>query len=155
MRTLAATFSLLRGTSQLSGVSIYKSRLLLLSAALTSPGSMNSTLLNQLSLDDWERIAFYAVVSEDSFLGPPSALCPLSLVSRDIHDAISVQTNSRLYARIFRFKFDYAAPARRLTERWLTTRCLASELIVRFSTLKRIKSKREFRSADLWTCYIM
>ncbi|KAF5379763.1 hypothetical protein D9615_005748 [Tricholomella constricta] len=108
-----------------------------------------------LSINDWERIAFYAVASENTFLGPPTALHALSLVSRHVHMSTSVQNNSRLYARIFRFKFDYAAPARRLSERWLTTRCLAQELIARFSALRRIRGRREFRPEDLWSAYIM
>jgi hypothetical protein len=112
-------------------------------------------IVNRLSLNDWERIAFYAVVSEHTFLGPPSGLCTLSLVSRDIHDAISVKSNSRLYAKLFRFKFDSAAPTRRLSGRWLTSRCLASELIKRFTVLQRIKLGVDFRHDDLWTCYLM
>ncbi|KAF8071573.1 hypothetical protein FPV67DRAFT_882445 [Lyophyllum atratum] len=111
--------------------------------------------LYALSLNDWERIAFYAVASETTFLGPPSALHALSLVSRHVYNAISVQNNSRLYARIFRFKFDYAAPARRLTARWLTSRCLAKELISRFAALRRMRGRREFRPEDLWTAYLM
>lgn len=117
--------------------------------------AVTASPLLKLSLDDWERIAFHVVASENTFLGPPSALCALSLVSRQIHDAISVQGNSRLYARIFRFKFDYAAPERRLTERWLTTRCLAAETIKRFTALKRIRRRQEFNPDDLWTCYLM
>ncbi|GLB44816.1 hypothetical protein LshimejAT787_1801530 [Lyophyllum shimeji] len=120
------------------------------SAPMASP-----SLLYALSLSDWERIAFYAVASERTFLGPPVQLLALSLVCRHIYDSISVQNNSRLYARIFRFKFDYAAPARRLTARWLTTRCLAKELISRFFALQRIRQKREFRPEDLWAAYLM
>lgn len=108
-----------------------------------------------LSLNDWERIAFYMVASESTLLGPPSELCALSLVSHHVHDMISVKRNSRLYARIFRFKFDTAAPSRRLSDRWLTSRCLASELIKRFTTLRRVRLRCEFKHEDLWTCYLM
>ncbi|KAF9460340.1 hypothetical protein BDZ94DRAFT_1284000 [Collybia nuda] len=111
--------------------------------------------LYKLSLNDWERIAFYLVASENTFLGPPSELCALSLVSRHIHDAMSTKHNSRLYARIFRFKFDTAAPSRRLSDRWLTSRCLTSELIKRFATLRQVRLRREYKHEDLWTCYLM
>ncbi|RDB25822.1 hypothetical protein Hypma_006293 [Hypsizygus marmoreus] len=114
-----------------------------------------SSLLYKLSLSDWERIAFYALASEDTFLGPPSVIHALSLVSRHVYNVTSVRNNSRLYARIFCFKFDYAAPARRLTERWLTSRCLAKELIARFTALGRIRRKHDIRIEDLWISYLL
>lgn len=120
------------------------------------PASM-ATLspIHRLPLNEWERIAFYAIASEDTFLGPPNALHALLLVSHHIHDMVSLRNNSRLYARIFHFKFDYAAPARRFSKRWLTTRCLATELINRFHTMKRIQRRLEFKVEDLWAAYLM
>lgn len=117
------------------------------------------TMRIQLQVDNvpyeiWDRIAFYTVASDEAFLGPPSNICSLALISRSIHQQISYKTNTNLYARIFRFKFDYAAPTRRLSERWRTTGCLASELIKRFKALKRIKST-EYDTDDLWTIYLM
>ncbi|KAF8224160.1 hypothetical protein L208DRAFT_1425867 [Tricholoma matsutake] len=115
----------------------------------------SNSLFYALTVDDWERITFYTVASNSTFLGPPSGLCTLSLVSRHVHDAISINSNSRLFARIFRFKFDYTAPMRRLSERWLTSRCLASELVKRFTALGRIRQRSSLRHDDLWTCYLM
>ncbi|KAF8896693.1 hypothetical protein BD779DRAFT_1497292 [Infundibulicybe gibba] len=109
----------------------------------------------RFSLDIWERIAFYLVASDGTFHGPPKEICRLSLVSRDVYNAINMQNNTRLYARIFRFKFDTAAIERRFSQRWLTPRCLASELVKRFVALKRIRGHREFQTDDLWTCYLM
>jgi len=102
----------------------------------------------------WERIAFYTVASEDTFLGPPSELCSLVMTSRRMHEKLSWKHNTRLYARIFRLKFDAQAPERRLSERWLTTRCLTIELIDRFEVLHRIKAK-QFKLEDLWKAYLM
>ncbi|KDR78686.1 hypothetical protein GALMADRAFT_244185 [Galerina marginata CBS 339.88] len=107
-----------------------------------------------LTSEVWERIAFYAVASEDTFLGPPSMICSLALLSRLVYAQISFKNNPRLYARIFRFKFDASAPARRLSERWRTTKCLASELIKRCRAMKRIKTK-DLNVDDVWTAYLM
>ncbi|KIK03002.1 hypothetical protein K443DRAFT_131626 [Laccaria amethystina LaAM-08-1] len=110
--------------------------------------------LERLSLEIWEKIGFYTLISPETFLGPPSGLCPLSLVSSTITDKLSVTNNSRLYARLFRSKFDTIATRRRLSQRWLTTRCLAAELIKRCEAMKRICSK-DFCVDDLWTIYLM
>ena len=118
------------------------------------PPALNS-LLYTLTIDDWEQITFYTVASKSTFLGPPSGLCTLSLVCCHIHDAISIDKNSRLFARIFRFKFDCTAPTRCFSERWLTSRCLASELVKRFTTLGWIRQRSSLRRDDLWTCYLM
>lgn len=107
-----------------------------------------------LTGDIWQRIAFYTIASQETFLGPPSDLSSLALVSRDIYLKIYKQNLSDLLARIFRFKFSVAAIARRVSERWRTTRCLASELVKRFQALKRIKAQ-EFNPDDVWTCYLM
>ncbi|TFK73283.1 hypothetical protein BDN72DRAFT_814820 [Pluteus cervinus] len=115
----------------------------------------SASLLQDLPLDIWERIAFYTVASQESFLGPPVSVQRLSLVSRRIKDLLCVENNSRLYARIFRFKFDDVAPARRLTDRWLTTRCLANEAIRRFSAMRKIRASLPVGEEDLWTVHLM
>ncbi|CAA7267463.1 unnamed protein product [Cyclocybe aegerita] len=106
--------------------------------------------------DIWERIAFFANVSDEasSFLGPPSAISTLALLSRRVHEAVSKKSNPHLYAKIFRCKFDASAATRRFSERWLTSRCLTSELVKRFKALKRIKAG-QFDVKDLWTAYMM
>ena len=116
---------------------------------------LNFTVDNP-SCEIWERIAFYTVSgeSEEAFLGPPSEICSLTLLSRAVYHQISFENNTRLYARIFRYKFDFLAPARRLSERWRTTKCLAFELIKRCQALKRIKAT-ELNVDDLWTAYLM
>ncbi|KAJ3516509.1 hypothetical protein NLJ89_g1083 [Agrocybe chaxingu] len=106
--------------------------------------------------DIWERIAFFANVSDEasSFLGPPSAISSLALLSRRVHEAVSQKSNPHLYAKIFRYKFDVSAATRRFSERWLTSRCLTSELVKRSKALKRIKAG-QFDVKDLWTAYLM
>ncbi|KAK2462955.1 hypothetical protein APHAL10511_005007 [Amanita phalloides] len=110
-------------------------------------------LVYQLSLDDWESIAFHMSTSEGG-AGPPSGLLSLLLVSHHIYASTCVRNNARLYARLFRFKFDCSALRRRLTDRWMTDRCLASELVKRFTAMRRLRDQ-VFNFDDLWTCYLM
>lgn len=123
--------------------------------SLWSMMPLNFTVDNP-SCEIWERIAYYTVCgeSEEAFLGPPSEICSLALLSRAVYHQISFENNTHLYARIFRYKFDFLAPARRLSERWRTTKCLAFELIKRCQALKRIKAT-ELNADDLWTAYLM
>ncbi|KAF4613809.1 hypothetical protein D9613_008054 [Agrocybe pediades] len=65
-----------------------------------------------------------------------------------------MKSNSHLYARIFRFKFDTLASTRRLSERWRTTKCLSSELVKRITAMKRIRNM-ELHLDDAWTAYLM
>ncbi|PFH46019.1 hypothetical protein AMATHDRAFT_156930 [Amanita thiersii Skay4041] len=116
--------------------------------------TLPSSLLYALTLDDWTSIALYWTASELDIVGPPSGLLSLLLVSRHLFTQIRVQNNARLYAELFRFKFDTSAPKRRLTERWMTDRCLASELVKRFTALRRIRDGI-YEFEDLWTCYLM
>lgn len=111
--------------------------------------------VSALSIDIWECIAYYALIGDDAFFGPPSGLSDLCLISRHVYNAIRFDNNSRLYARLFRFKFDYAAPCRRLSIRWRNTRCLALEFKKRVATLKRVRCRQELEKDDLWTCYLM
>ena len=94
-----------------------------------------------------ERIAFHSGADHNFVPGPPTHLVPLLCTSRTIHDVLSFRRNSHLYADLFRVKFDYDAPTRRLGKHWLTTPCLSSELRKRFAALKRIK-RREFGHVD-------
>lgn len=108
-----------------------------------------------LSFDIWENIAYYTLTGVDAFLGPPSGLSALCLISRYVYNAIHFDTNSRLYARLFRFKFDYVASCRRLSIRWRNTRCLALEFKKRIAALERIRNRQQLHVDDLWTCYLM
>ncbi|KIJ62839.1 hypothetical protein HYDPIDRAFT_93726 [Hydnomerulius pinastri MD-312] len=120
----------------------------------------------QYSLSPFERlantnpildtIAFYLAV--DPFLGPPVNLRSLLLTSRTVYEHLSVANNSRLYADIFRQKFDYAAVERRLPSGWISAPCLAQELCGRFTALKYIRSGRPSLDSDrdaLWKAYLM
>ncbi|KAJ7590229.1 hypothetical protein C8J56DRAFT_937145 [Mycena floridula] len=111
--------------------------------------------LPALSIDLWESIAYYALTGESAFFGPPAGLSAICLISRSVYGAIRFDTNSRLYARLFCFKFDYAAPSRRLSHKWRNTRGLAQEFKKRVITLKRIRKREELNVDDLWTCYLM
>ncbi|KAF9072586.1 hypothetical protein BDP27DRAFT_1261363 [Rhodocollybia butyracea] len=112
------------------------------------------SIAENIPLELWERIAFYANAREDSFLGPPSDITNLCSVCRSLNIAIRFDNNPSLYARLFCFKFDYQAPLRRLGQESLTTRAVAQEFKKRILTLKQIR-RRECNMEDLWTCYLM
>lgn len=86
-----------------------------------------------------EHIAYF--LATDSFLGPPSSLLPLLLVNRQINSCISITTNYHLYARIFNYKFDTAAPLARLGEETLASQAFAEELKRRCVVLKRLRAR--------------
>jgi hypothetical protein len=86
-----------------------------------------------------EHIAYF--VATDSFLGPPSSLLPLLLVNRQINSWTSIVTNHHLYARIFTYKFDTAAPLARLGEETLVSQAFAEELKRRCIVLKRLRAR--------------
>ena len=89
--------------------------------------------------DILEHIAYF--VATDSFLGPPSSLLPLLLVNRQINSWTSIATNHYLYARIFSYKFDTAAPLARLGEETLVSQAFAEELKRRCVVLKRLRAR--------------
>ena len=86
-----------------------------------------------------EHIAYF--VATDSFLGPPSSLLPLLSVNRQINSCISIVTNDHLYARIFSYKFDTAAPLARFGEDTLVSQAFAEELKRRCIVLKRLRAR--------------
>ncbi|KAF8970670.1 hypothetical protein BDZ97DRAFT_1790416 [Flammula alnicola] len=101
---------------------------------------MNGPLsLNTVPQEVLEHIAYFAAT--DTFLGPPSALIPLLLSNRRVHESLSISTNHHLYARIFSHKFDTAAPLARFGEDRLTSWALADELRRRCMVLQRLRSR--------------
>ncbi|KAF9648741.1 hypothetical protein BDM02DRAFT_3186850 [Thelephora ganbajun] len=103
-----------------------------------------------------QRIALFAV--EERLLGPPSDLLALLTTSTTINFALSPGKDNNLCARIFALKFDTAASSRRLTERWLTSKSLATELRHRFEVLKRIRGgviDGYTLQYDLWTVFLI
>jgi hypothetical protein len=97
------------------------------------------TSLLSLPQEIIEHIAYF--VATDSFLGPPSSLLPLLLVNRRINSWTSIVTNHHLYARIFTYKFDTAAPLARLGQDTLVPQAFAEELKRRCIVLKRLRSR--------------
>ncbi|CAE6470701.1 unnamed protein product [Rhizoctonia solani] len=99
--------------------------------------------------------------------GPPSELAPLLRLCRTVHAVLCIQHNPGLYARIFRLKFDWRAPARRFADagQALTARNFAHELQRRWIVLKRIRAvsnvgqllvcSEEHELENLWTLYLM
>lgn len=134
-------------------------------------------MLDKLPPQVLEHIAFYA--STTHFLGPPSSLPSLLLCNHAIYDALNVETNPHLYARIYLFKFDSSAAIRRLKRKSafvpgaaddLTATTYAHDLRRRFHILHQIKARWGTRQEDsnehsseetsntysiLWLAYLM
>ena len=111
--------------------------------------------LERCSPEILERVALFA--AKERLIGPPSNVLALLTTSRTVHFALSPENNNKLYAEIFKFKFDTAAASRRLTPRWLTTRSLATELRLRFEVLRRVRDgiDNHMLQYDLWTIFFI
>lgn len=71
--------------------------------------------LDTLPRELLSNIGYYVVVATTETRGRPhpSAILPLLLTSRTIHDALALEFNPKLYNRLFRATFDHAALTRR------------------------------------------
>lgn len=126
---------------------------------------MAHTPFDALPAEVVEEIAFRACT--DPFLGPPAALPALLCLSRRVNAILTVVHNPGFHARIFRAKFDTAAPHRRFlsTNNPLTAVCYALELRRRWTALRRIRHistvgrlsvcSEEEERADFWMLYLM
>ncbi len=115
-----------------------------------------------------EHVAFFAAT--DNLIGPPNGLVPLLTLSRNIHSALSLQSNPLLYARIFAFKFDLAPAIRRLGADTIPASALGEELQRRCILLKRMRARLDSKlnprphhqkasdailTSILWMSYLM
>ena len=89
----------------------------------------------------FENIAYFAAT--DTFLGPPASLLSLLLANREINSSLSITTNHHLYARIFGYKFDTAAPLARIGQDRLPSQAFAEELKRRCVVLKRLRARTD------------
>lgn len=113
--------------------------------------------------DILDHIALHAVQS--TFLGPPSILCSLLLVSQAFNKNLGYHQNPNLYARIFEFKFDTGAPLRRYGRERLTSTNLSTELRNRCAMMSHMRTAvqtgdvrlwdEDVVGRDLWTAYMM
>ncbi len=71
---------------------------------------------------------------------PPTELHALQLVCKHLHSLLNLAANPRLYARVFRSKFDTAAIGRRFGKSALSSLSLANELRRRCVLLKRMRA---------------
>ena len=106
-------------------------------------------MLDALPPDVLEIIGFYTATH--SVIGPPSGLLPLLTLSRSVYATLNRKANPHIYARIFKYKFDYSAPLRRLgklntekdvsfNSRDFTAQIYAKELVRRFRVLQYIRA---------------
>lgn len=111
--------------------------------------------LTDLSDEVLQHIAFFCA---EPFLGTPANVVPFLLICRKVYSAVGFNFAPYLYGRIFRMKFDVAAPMRRLGEDQLKSSVLAEELRRRCEALKRIR-RLEISGpntlSDLWMAYLM
>ncbi|PIL29384.1 hypothetical protein GSI_09436 [Ganoderma sinense ZZ0214-1] len=77
--------------------------------------------------DILDHIAFALALADPS--GPPCPVLPLLCTSSHVHYHLSVPNNAHLYARIFRAKFDYRAPARRMCQEATYASALTNQLV--------------------------
>lgn len=70
---------------------------------------------------------------------PPTPLYALQLTCRRLHSLLSLTSNPRLYARVFRSTFDTSAISRRFPSTTLTSINLAEELRRRCTLLQRMR----------------
>lgn len=97
-------------------------------------------------------VAFFLVALQP--LGPPKELIPLLLTSRSLYTAL--KENGHLYAKIFRFKFDYAAVARR--SYFPRAPDLAEQLVISCELLRAIRRGDVFdidTHSHLFTAYLL
>ncbi|SJX60285.1 uncharacterized protein SRS1_11599 [Sporisorium reilianum f. sp. reilianum] len=109
---------------------------------------------------------------ESKVVTPPTDLHALQLVCRRLYSLLSLESNPRLYARVFHSKFDTAAIGRRFGKSALTSHNLAKELRRRCILLRRMRrcvATAEVHSNDggalfeddesitemLWLAYLM
>lgn len=91
----------------------------------------------------------------------PTCEPPTNLLrtSKNIHNTLSPEANPRLYARVYRARFDTSAAERRLGD--LNATGLTSELGRRVRALSRLSKQVEVRNVrmvkdeDLWVIYMM
>jgi hypothetical protein len=104
--------------------------------------------LKALPLEILDNIGYFAALASDPSspifessyaTPPPQALRDLLLTCRHVNNHLSVSSNPRLYARIFRAKFDVEPIARRYGRKATTVENLAGELKKRCVVLKRIR----------------
>ncbi|KAH0834087.1 hypothetical protein J3R83DRAFT_11372 [Lanmaoa asiatica] len=125
-----------------------------------------STLPRSVPQEVLEHIAFLA--GTQSLVGPPSDLPSLLLTCRDIYQALSLEANPYLYARIFCSKFDTSSVFRRLGSHVNAPRVLANELKKRWLHLRLIRARTNSRIGHaephqpspalidlLWLAYLM
>lgn len=78
-----------------------------------------------------------------AYATPPANVRALLLTCRRAHALLNTQANPRLYARLFKIKFDVAAIKRRFGSQAVSSRSLTMELQRRCVCLKRIKEAVE------------
>lgn len=97
-----------------------------------------------------EHIAFFAATQ--SLIGPPSGLPPLLLTCRSTRQALSLEANPYLYARVFSYKFDTRSVFRRLGSHVNAPQVLANELKKRWIYLKQIRARTGSRIRHPESC---
>ncbi|THH07597.1 hypothetical protein EW145_g3270 [Phellinidium pouzarii] len=111
--------------------------------------------LSALAPELIQHIAYHAAAD---YPGPPAALAALQCTCRALHAALDPANAPYLHARIFRAKFDHAAPARRLGSHVRRASVQAVELRRRCALLRRVRSKDVHGPHvhhDLWYAYLM
>ncbi|KAJ9476912.1 hypothetical protein PHBOTO_000594 [Pseudozyma hubeiensis] len=107
--------------------------------SIASYAAMSDTSFASSSTSAPCSFLYDSSLRESKVVTPPTDLHALQLVCTRLHSLLSLQANPRLYARVFRSKFDTAAIGRRFGKSALTSHNLANELRRRCILLKRMR----------------
>ncbi|SPO19894.1 uncharacterized protein UTRI_00290_B [Ustilago trichophora] len=107
--------------------------------SIASYAAMSDTAFASSSTSAPCSFLYDASVRLAKVVTPPTDLHALQLVCKQLYSLLSIQSNPRLYARVFYNKFDTAAIGRRFGKTALTSHNLANELRRRCILLKRMR----------------
>ncbi|TKY90480.1 hypothetical protein EX895_000478 [Sporisorium graminicola] len=107
--------------------------------SIASYAAMSNTSFASSSTSAPCSFLYDASLRSSKVVTPPTDLHALQLVCRRLYSLLSLESNPRLYARVFRSKFDTAAIGRRFGNPALTSHNLANELRRRCILLKRMR----------------
>ena len=124
--------------------------------------------LNGLPPELLEQIAF-SLVQESPYAAPSDLVLSMLLLNKRFHSLLAPEYNQRLYARLFKAKFDTQAIGRRFGTDSLRAWVLAEEYKKRIVTLTRLRNLGhqgllylvgdaggvQQMTKDLWTAYLM
>ncbi|PWZ02783.1 hypothetical protein BCV70DRAFT_197042 [Testicularia cyperi] len=134
---------------------------------IASYAAISDTVFASSSSSAPASFLYDSSVKPSQVVTPPTDLHSLQLVCKRFWSHLNLDANPRLYARVFRSKFDVAAISRRFGKQAVTSVNLARELRRRCAILKRMRSAvqsarllsgpnaEQELTENLWLAYLM